>query len=73
MFIGAPLALAAQPLGRPGLFYVGLALLVIALALPAKPGQTPQERIRNLVRHLPGLAWVGRSDSDAEDAEREPD
>ena len=71
MFVGAPLALAARPLGRPSLFYVGLVLLVIALALPAHPGQTPRERARNLAKHLPGFAWIGRTDRETEGNEEE--
>lgn len=60
MFIGAPLALAARPLGAPWLFYVGLGLLLVALILPARRGQQLGERISNLARHLPGARWLGR-------------
>jgi len=63
MFIGAPLALAARPLGVSWLFYVGLLLLFVALVLPARKDQKVRERLRELVRHLPGGRWFrGRSD-----------
>jgi hypothetical protein len=60
MFVGAPLALASEPLGQSAFFYVGLALLVVALALPVSPGQTLGARARDIVRHLPGARWLGR-------------
>jgi hypothetical protein len=60
MFVGAPLALASDRLGRGWLFFVGLALLVVALALPTQPGQTLEERLRGLARHLPGARWLRR-------------
>ena len=59
--MGAPLALASGRLGQRWLFYVGLALLAGALALPMSPGQTLGERMRNLARHLPGARWFRRS------------
>jgi hypothetical protein len=55
--VGAPLALASSRLGQRWLFCVGLALLAVALLLPARPGQTLGERMRNLARHLPGARW----------------
>ncbi len=63
IFVGAPLALASVPLETRWLFYVGLALLILALALPARPGQSPRERWENVVRHLPGARWLRRRDS----------
>lgn len=57
MFVGAALALAAERVALNWLFYVGLAMLVIALALPAVPGQTLGERAKNLVAHIPGARW----------------
>jgi hypothetical protein len=60
LLVGAPLALAAQPLGRRWLFYLGIVLLAVALVLPAEPGQTLKLRARHLVRHLPGAGWLGR-------------
>jgi hypothetical protein len=60
MFIGAPLALAADRVGQRWLFYVGLALLVIALVIPARPGRTLGQRLDGLVRHLPGRRWLRR-------------
>ncbi len=62
IFIGAPVALAARPLGRPWLFLIGLTLLVLALAIPPHPDQSPKERARNLARHLPFLGWLRRKD-----------
>ncbi len=62
MFLGGPMALASAPLGRPLLFYAGLVLLVVALALPATPGRTAGERARELLRHLPVVRWLGRRD-----------
>lgn len=56
------MALAAGPLGATWLFYVGLVLLLIALALPPRGDQTVRERVRNLVRHLPGGRWFGDRD-----------
>lgn len=58
--MGAPLALAADRVGRPWLFFVGLALLIIALLVPVRPGQTLRERLDGLVRHLPGSRWLRR-------------
>jgi hypothetical protein len=63
MFVGAPLALAADRLGQRWLFYLGLALLIIALAVRARPGQTLAQRWNSLVSHLPGSRWL-RRDSD---------
>ncbi len=60
--MGAPLALAAQPLEAPWLFWVGLALLTLALILPSRPGQTIGERLRSIFRHLPVIGWIGRRD-----------
>ncbi len=61
IFVGAPLALASSRLGQRWLFYVGLALLAVALALPTQPGQTLKERMTNLVQHFPGARWIRRS------------
>jgi hypothetical protein len=44
------------------LFFMGLALLVIALAVPPKPGQTLKERTRSLARHFPFFGWLRRRD-----------
>lgn len=60
IFIGAPLALASRPLESPWLFYVGLGLLLIALALPTRSGQSARERLSNFWRHLPGANWLSR-------------
>ncbi|UCC74843.1 MAG: hypothetical protein JSV86_09935 [Gemmatimonadota bacterium] len=60
IFVGAPLALAADRIGQRWLFYVGLALLIIALAIPARPGQALRGRIDYLIRHLPGARWIRR-------------
>ncbi|NIN73535.1 MAG: hypothetical protein GTO46_16750 [Gemmatimonadetes bacterium] len=60
IFVGAPLALAADRLGQRWLFYVGLALLIIALAIPARPGQTLGQRLGSLVHRLPGSRWLRR-------------
>ncbi len=62
IFVGAPLALASRPLEARWLFFVGLALLIVALAIPAAPGQTPKARLRHLRRYLPGLRWLHRRD-----------
>lgn len=62
IFIGAPLALAAQPLEAPWLFWLGFALLVAALVLPSRPGQTIGERLRSALRHLPVIGWIGKRD-----------
>jgi hypothetical protein len=60
IFVGAPLALASSRLGQRWLFYVGLALLVVALALPAQPGRSFKERAGDFVRHFPGARWFRR-------------
>lgn len=60
MFVGAPLALAARPLGRPWLFYPGLALLLIGLVLPTRPGQTFRGKLRDIASHMPGKGWMRR-------------
>ena len=65
LFIGAPLALLAAPLGTDWLFFVGLGLLAAALVLPARPGQTPQEKLGNLAGHLPLIGRSLRSRSEA--------
>lgn len=52
LFVGAPVALLSQPMGSDVLFYVGLSLLVIGLALPARPGEALGEKIRAITRHL---------------------
>lgn len=64
LFSGALLALAADRVGLDWMFYVGLAMLVIALALPATPGQSLNERAGNLVRHLPGARLFRRRSDD---------
>ena len=66
MFVGAPLALAADPLGQRWLFYVGLTLLVLGLAVPSRAGERPGEKLRNIVGHLPGRRWF-RIDRDGGD------
>jgi len=63
LFVGAPLALAADRLGRSWLFYVGVSMLVVSLALPSKPGQTVAERARNLAAHIPGARLFRRRGS----------
>jgi hypothetical protein len=60
VLVGAPLALASERLGQRLLFYLGLALLAVALVLPASQGQTFGQRARNLARFLPGARWLGR-------------
>jgi len=60
IFIGAPLALLADRVGQRWLFYLGLVLLILALVVPARPGQTPGQRVGGLVRHLPGSRWLRR-------------
>lgn len=60
MFVGAPLALLARPTGRPWLFYSGLALLIVGLILPARGDETLKEKLRNIVRNLPGSRWLSR-------------
>ena len=60
MFVGAPLALLAEPLGRPWLFYSGLALLVVGLILPARADETLRKKLGHLFRHLPGGRWLSR-------------
>jgi hypothetical protein len=62
LFVGASLALAAERVGWSWLFYVGLAMLVIALAMPSTPGQTLKQRASNLVAHIPGARLFRRSD-----------
>lgn len=55
------------------MFYVGLAVLVVGLVLPARAGQTPGERLRNLAGHLPLLRWLRptkRSPDEESGAER---
>jgi hypothetical protein len=66
IFVGAPLALVAGRVGQRWPFYLGLALLIIALAIPARTGQTLGQRLDGLVRHLPGSRWL-RRDSDGGD------
>jgi hypothetical protein len=60
IFIGAPLALASRPLEAPWLFYAGLGLLLVALALPARRGRSTRDRLSNIWRHLPGANWLSR-------------
>lgn len=60
MFVGAPLALLAQPLELPWLFYSGLGLLVIGLILPAHAEETLREKLRKIIRHFPGSRWLSR-------------
>ena len=62
IFIGTPLALAARPLDAAWMFYLGLALLITALALPARPGQMLKERLAEVIRHLPMVGWRSRRD-----------
>lgn len=62
MFVGAPLALASGPLGRRWLFFLGIALLVVALVLPARPGETLSDKLSAVVRHLPGSNWLKSKD-----------
>lgn len=57
MFVGAPLALASAPLGRPWLFFLGISLLILALVLPTRPTETLKEKLGALARHLPGSNW----------------
>jgi hypothetical protein len=60
--VGATLALASDRLGQRWLVYVGLGLLAASLMLPSAPGQTLEERIANLGRHLPGGRLFRRRD-----------
>ncbi|UCF19894.1 MAG: hypothetical protein JSU87_00320 [Gemmatimonadota bacterium] len=60
MFIGAPLALVSGNLGQSWLFFAGLALLGVALLLPARPGVKLGERLGHLIRHLPLVGWLRR-------------
>ena len=69
IFIGTPLALASRPLEAPWLFYTGLGLLLVALALPARRGQSSRERLSNLLRHLPGANWLSRRTQNDRDSE----
>ncbi len=62
MLLGAPLALVAVSLEQTWLFFGGLAILVIALLLPARPNSDLGERLRDLARHLPGVGWLRRRD-----------
>jgi hypothetical protein len=62
LFLGAPLALAADRLGRHWLFYMGLAMLLVSLALPSASGQTLGDRARNLAAHVPGARLFRRRD-----------
>lgn len=57
LFVGAPLALAAERIGARWLSYVGLALLVVALLIPSRADQELGERLEALVDHLPGFRW----------------
>ena len=57
MFVGAPLALASAPLGQGWLFFLGITFLIVALALPTKPGENLKERLGSLTQHLPGSNW----------------
>ena len=70
---GALVALGSAPLGWPWLFPVGLALVVLALVLPAYEGQTLKGKLTRLVRNLPGgRILAARSDpEDEEEAKRE--
>lgn len=63
---GTLLALASEPLGIRWLFPVGLGVVVLALLLPARPGQSWRERWSALVGHLPLARWL-RKDSDPAD------
>jgi hypothetical protein len=56
--VGAPLALAAQPLGQPWMFWLGLVFLISALLLPMQPGQRLGDRFQDIVRHLPLSGWL---------------
>ncbi len=67
LFVGAPLALAADRLGQRWLFYVGLALLIVGLLLPVRAGQTLGERFRNLSGHLPLLGWLRPRESPSDE------
>lgn len=67
LFVGAPLALVGVAGDRIYLFVFGVALLVIALGLPAREGQSLKEKGRGLLRHLPGIGWL-RSGVGSEDA-----
>jgi hypothetical protein len=62
IFVGAPLALAAEPLGQRWLFFVGITLLVVVLVIPAQPGQALGERLRELAHNFPILGRLGRKD-----------
>lgn len=66
---GALTALASDALGAAWLFPVGLGLVVVALVLPAREGQTWGEKWRALVRHLPFARGLRpRSDEPGSDA-----
>jgi len=58
MFIGAPTALVASRFGPSGLFYCGLALLILALILPSEFGESLGGKLKNVARHLPGARWM---------------
>ena len=57
MFVGTPLALASAPLGQGWLFFLGITFLIVALALPTKPGENLKERLGSLTQRLPGSNW----------------
>jgi hypothetical protein len=59
---GALAALGGGSVGARWLFYPGLALVLLALALPNYPGQPWREKWRNLVRHLPAARWLRRGE-----------
>lgn len=65
---GTLVALGSAPRGRPWLFPVGFALVVLALLLPSYEGQTLKGKLALLVRHLPGgRSLAARSDPEDEE------
>ena len=63
---GTLTALASEPLGIPWLFPIGLGVVVVALLLPARPGQSWREKWSALARHLPLARWFRRDSDPAE-------
>lgn len=66
---GTLAALGSAQVGLPWLFPAGLGLVVLALVLPSRKGQTLKAKLSFLLRHLPGGRWLAPPE-DPSDSER---
>ncbi len=64
LFLGAPLALAGTAFGLDWLFVVGVVILVIALSLPTREGQTLGEKLSDISSGFPLLGSSRRRSPD---------